>query len=571
MSLLKKYAIYWLILFMAMLGVELCAQESGWYVFDEASSQIEGPKLSEGSTLNVHGLVLAETNLAFVPPSGTASVRFSFDGGTARNENTAPYTLWTEKAGEGVKLREGQHTLRATAYSETKAKGKVLVTSEIRILVVESDPSDVRGPEFTAHSVETGSLFKASTDEAARVEFYFGKTAQADEGLLKSSAFSTSHQILLSSLQSSTRYFYRALAFDKNGNASMSAVTGSFETPEKPKYIFPDAAWQTATPEAMGFDGAKFNEAMKHFRSQFKGDQVAVVRSGHLIYRGSGSKKSFGIFSCTKSFTSTTLGLLVQDGKTSLDATPASFLSFLKSRYSGIQFRHLTTMTSGYDAQGGSYGAGSGDGSKTPFSPASPSFAPGSHYAYWDDAMNLYGLALSQVAGRNFSDVFRSRIASKIQMGSFSWSNNFSYGGKSIATGAGSGGGVKVHAEDFARFCYLALRKGEWKGEQLVRKEWFEAATRVVQVPKSMKVHSRTQNWIANGHYGYNWWINAAPGEEKFWPSVPHDTFAARGTRGNFCIVIPSLDLVITRVGNEGTNSNSVLDGILARIVGALR
>jgi CubicO group peptidase (beta-lactamase class C family) len=373
--------------------------------------------------------------------------------------------------------------------------------------------------------------------------------------------------------------FKQCLAFSFVFGATTASFSQSdfyipFESLEEEKdeqdYVYPEATWATQTPDEAGFDKVKFQDAIKYFKSKFGGDQVSIIRNGYLVYRGAGSKKGFGLFSCTKSFTSTVLGLLNDDKKISVDDFAADHLSYLKSKYSKVQFRHFATMTSGYDASGGSYGPGSGDGSKTPFKAAAPSFAPGSHFAYWDDAMNTFGLALNQVlGGKSIADFFKNRIANKIQITKFSWKTPFTYNGKSINTGAGSSGGVVLNSEDLARFCYLMLRKGKWKNEQLVSEEWVENATRTVQVPATTKVHKKTQSWIANGHYGFNWWINAAPGEKKLWPDIPEDSFAARGVRGNFCVVVPGLDLVITRVGGEGTSSNDVLNNVIARVVNA--
>ncbi len=53
----------------------------------------------------------------------------------------------------------------------------------------------------------------------------------------------------------------------------------------------------------------------------------------------------------------------------------------------------------------------------------------------------------------------------------------------------------------------------------------------------------------ANGEspvgYGYTFWI------QDGWEGVPRDTFMSRGHNLNHCYVVPSLDLVVARQGNE--------------------
>ena len=50
-----------------------------------------------------------------------------------------------------------------------------------------------------------------------------------------------------------------------------------------------------------------------------------------------------------------------------------------------------------------------------------------------------------------------------------------------------------------------------------------------------------------NPAYGYTWWVNTKGAR---WPSLPRDTFALEGYRANRCYIIPSLDLVVARVGS---------------------
>jgi len=61
---------------------------------------------------------------------------------------------------------------------------------------------------------------------------------------------------------------------------------------------------------------------------------------------------------------------------------------------------------------------------------------------------------------------------------------------------------------------------------------WVELATRTSQP--------------YNPDYGFLWWVNTAGTK---WPALPRDAYAAIGYRSNRCYVIPSLDLVVARVG----------------------
>jgi CubicO group peptidase (beta-lactamase class C family) len=71
-----------------------------------------------------------------------------------------------------------------------------------------------------------------------------------------------------------------------------------------------------------------------------------------MIWKGDNIDHVHGVWSCTKSFTSTVLGLLIEDGKCSLDTRAASVVPALRPHYSDVTLRHFATMTSGYRAVG---------------------------------------------------------------------------------------------------------------------------------------------------------------------------------------------------------------------------
>ncbi len=318
-------------------------------------------------------------------------------------------------------------------------------------------------------------------------------------------------------------------------------------------WIFPETTWQVESPENLGLDSTKLKAAFSGLKAKMNADETVVIRRGYLVYRGSKSKNRHGVWSCAKSFTSSAAGALVDQGVITLNDPASKYMTSLKSKYSKVTLRNFATMTSGYDASGGSYGPGGEDGSSTPFSVASPSFAPGSHFAYWDDAMNMYGATLSKAAGRNFASVFKDKVAKKIGLTRYQWNPVFDAGGMKVSSGSGNKQALEIDAEEMARFCYLFLNQGEWKGEAVLSKQWVSDATRV-QVPATLPVHKKTQNWVGVGQYGYNWWINAKDKDgELLWPSAPEGTYGALGAKGNFCIVIPKWEMVVVRLGTSGS------------------
>ena len=114
--------------------------------------------------------------------------------------------------------------------------------------------------------------------------------------------------------------------------------------------------------------------------------------------------------------------------------------------------------------------------------------------------------------------------------------------------------GVHVSARELARLGYLYLRSGSWAGEQIVPTWWVELATRSSQV--------------LNPRYGYACWVNT---DGSMWPALPRDAFAFAfvGFRSNRCYVVPSLDLVVVRIGSGPTAWDE--QELIGRVVGAAR
>ena len=120
------------------------------------------------------------------------------------------------------------------------------------------------------------------------------------------------------------------------------------------------------------------------------------------------------------------------------------------------------------------------------------------------------------------------------------------------------GSTFRCSARDLARLGYLWLRRGRWGRKQLIPEEWMKQAT--------------TRNQCTDGsppmNYGYTFWIKDDV------EGVPADTFGSRGHNINDCYVIPSLDLVVARMGNDNPpreQREKFVNGLLARIAKATK
>lgn len=324
---------------------------------------------------------------------------------------------------------------------------------------------------------------------------------------------------------------------------------------------FPARDWERAAPEAQGVSSEKLAAAVRYLESHAPRDgiqELVIIRHGRMIHAGPRIDHMHGIWSCTKSFTSTVLGLLIDDGKCALDTRVKEILPAMARDYPAVTLRHFATMTSGYRAQGdepqGSYTHGP---SRTPFTPGPPLFQPpGSRYAYWDSAMNQFANALTRIAGEPIVELFRRRIAGPIGMDPKEW--NWGDFGliDGIEVNGGSGNSNKhifVSARQMARFGYLFLNRGQWNGRQLISAEWVDQATRT-QVPAAVPLGHAESGIDGPGIYGFNWWTNGIrPEGQRKWEGIPPGAFSASGHNNNDMFVIPSWGLVVVRLGLDQT------------------
>lgn len=340
---------------------------------------------------------------------------------------------------------------------------------------------------------------------------------------------------------------------------------------------FPEQLWQEAKPETQGVDSARLKNAILYLKNNSGSDgvkELVIIRNGVMIWKGTDIDKMHGVWSLTKSFTSTVLGLLIDDNKATLDTLAMDYVPAMAKVYPDITLRHFTTMTSGYYAVGdeprGSYKHGP---SLTPFEPArTPLFEPpGSSYAYWDSAMNQFANVLTRIAKEPIEELFKKRIADPIGMDRAKW--DWGDFGKidGIVVNGGSGNNNKhifISARELARFGHLFLNRGKWKNKQLISASWVDTATKS-HVSTSIQLETLSAA-DGRGVYGYNWWINGINvNGKRNWPGAPLGTYAASGYNNNDMFIIPEWKMVIVRLGldqNDFAITNAIYSKFMEKI-----
>jgi CubicO group peptidase (beta-lactamase class C family) len=307
---------------------------------------------------------------------------------------------------------------------------------------------------------------------------------------------------------------------------------------------------------------------------------IAVIRHGYLVqerYTFNVLPHSrFDIWSGTKSFTGTAWGLLLEMSRQNqlpggihvdLDSPAYQFIPegypLTDPRKERILFRHLLTMTSGIPGEAsGVYGmpTATNVGAFEHALGKAPNrygrwtnrlvAEPGAHWEYSDPAMCHLALAFANILKQDMDAFLQERVFRPIGIENLSWDVQGGSGFLGPHTNAHTG--VHVSTRELARFGYLALHGGAWAGEQIIPKWWMELDTRSSQAD--------------NPDYGFTWWVNTAG---KYWPRLPRDAFALSGYRSNRCYIIPSLDMVVVRIGS-GTPTWEE-QGLITGIVDAVR
>ena len=114
-------------------------------------------------------------------------------------------------------------------------------------------------------------------------------------------------------------------------------------------------------------------------------------------------------------------------------------------------------------------------------------------------------------------------------------------------------------ARDWAKFGLLYLNDGTWDGQRILPKGWVEYSSTRTPVLKE-------------GLYSAQFWNNAysepaGTTMNRHWPDIPMETYYASGFEGQQVVIIPSLDMVIVRLGCTSDRTNWDVEKFLTLIV----
>ena len=167
---------------------------------------------------------------------------------------------------------------------------------------------------------------------------------------------------------------------------------------------------------------------------------------------------------------------------------------------------------------------------------------PGSKWIYSDGGTNWLGAAVTAVWRTDLRQLCQSRLLNRWASTPATSHGRQLYASYGVQPTARFDGGVQANVDAMARLGYLFLNQGNWNGRQIVSRAWVELSTGAYHPGIGVRSLRR---------YGLLWWNNA----DGWMSGVPRDTFYSYGKHNNHVFVIPSLDLVVVRVGTDGWSS----------------
>lgn len=229
------------------------------------------------------------------------------------------------------------------------------------------------------------------------------------------------------------------------------------------------------------------------------------------------------IYSLSKSFTSTAIGFLSDDGVIDINDRVIDIFSDkcpqnVGENLSKMRLRHLLSMNTGHGRCLLNDIRRDEDPVKS-FLSYEPEFEPGTYFLYNNAATFMLSEIVRKYTGMTMYDFLYQRLFVPLEICGTHW-NAFADGN--------SQGAVGLHAstDDIAKLGLLYLNKGVYNGRRIISEQWVENASKLW----SENSTNGTPDWVAG--YGFQFWRN------------DRDGFRGDGAFGQLCMVFTKKNMV---------------------------
>ena len=301
------------------------------------------------------------------------------------------------------------------------------------------------------------------------------------------------------------------------------------------------ALMEPATPESQGVSPVAILKFIDACEKTFGADEhgalhgFVIVRHGKVIAEGSWKpfdtlNETHMLYSHSKSFTSSAIGFLADEGKIDLDErivdifsneAPAKVSENLKQ----LRVRDLLTMNVGKKDHLLRDG---GDWVKE-FLSKDFFRSPGTGFKYDSDATYMLAAIVEKKSGMKMMNYLQKNMFDKIGI-TKAWTT---YSPQGIPCG---GWGMNMTTRELARFGQLYLNRGKWGDEYVLSPFWVDLAT-------------ARQTWSGWQNVGVKALGEGTDWEQgycfQFWRCT-HGAYRADGAGGQYTVVMPEQDMVIS-------------------------
>jgi CubicO group peptidase (beta-lactamase class C family) len=310
----------------------------------------------------------------------------------------------------------------------------------------------------------------------------------------------------------------------------------------------PDRGWTRVTPAEFNMDAARLEQAATYALTA--GGTGMIVKGGRLVHSWGDIDAKFASQSATKSIGGTLLGIAIEDGLVNLTDTAVSKISYIgnppgtddPARLGAITVLQLATHTAGFPKDGG-------------YHPLQ--FDPGTMWSYSDGGLNWLADLLTNVFQQDLHALITAEVWADLGVnnGNVNNTDDITWRANSKRPTPPPGApavahrelasGIGINSNAMARVGLLYLRNGMWSTRRILQEDFVNMVRtprpEIAGLPNSDPVEYPA----APANYGVLWWTNA----QAQMPSVPTDAYWAWGQYDSLIVVIPSLDLVIARIG----------------------
>ncbi len=319
-----------------------------------------------------------------------------------------------------------------------------------------------------------------------------------------------------------------------------------------------EAAYQfpRSSPEAEGIaSGAIKDFVVEVEKASLELHSLMLLRHGRVLAEGWWKPylpdDPHILFSLSKSFTSTAVGLAIAEGKLRLEDPILSFFPHaqplhVSDNLAAMQVRHLLTMRSGHATDTMEAFTGGSDSNWVQAFLAQPvEHKPDTFFVYNTGATYMLSAIVQQVTGLTLREYLQPRLFKPLGIAYPSW--------ESSPQGINVGGfGLSITTDEIARFGQLYLQKGLWREKTILPSGWVAEATTPIANGSQTAI-----DWEQG--YGYQFW------------GCRYGAYRGDGAFGQFCLVMPEQEVVLAITAGLQQEMQQVLDLVWKHLLPAMK